>query len=102
MSDKTYIELYKNNKSTIQISVYDRNTGQPYYPSAAFYQVKGSIKDNILIPKSSANVNKNNIYTTITQSITSSASEYDIIWEIHKTDGNIRNHCTKLLVLDEC
>jgi hypothetical protein len=102
MSDKTYIELNKNNKSTIQINVYDRATGQPFYPSGAYYIVKGTRKDNTIISRSAAKVHQNHVWTTITQTITASAAEYDIIWEIHRTDGDITNHCTKVLVVDSC
>lgn len=102
MSNKTYMEVCKNDKPTIQINVWDRSTGNPFYPSGAYYQIKGSIKDNILISKTSASVNKNQIWTTITQSITSSAAEYDLLWEIHKNDGSITNHCTKVLVVESC
>ncbi len=102
MAEKTYIELCKNNKSTIQLDLFDRNTGVPFNPSGAYYSVKGSIKDNLLIPKTPANVYRNQVWTTITQAITASASGYDLYWEIHRTDGDITNHCTKVLVSDIC
>jgi len=102
MADKTYIELCKNNKTTVQINVFKRDTGEPFSPSGAFYTVKGSIKDNILIPKTPASVDQNQVWATITQSITASAAGYDIYWEIHRYDGDITNHCTKALVSDIC
>jgi hypothetical protein len=102
MGDNTYIELNKNNKTTIQINAWNRATGQPFYPSGAYYLIKGTRKDNIIIPRSPARVYQNQIWTTITQTITASAAEYDIIWEIHRIDGDITNHCTKLLVIDTC
>ena len=64
MSDKTYIELCKNDMPTVQINVC-RDNGQPLSPSAAYYQVKGSVKDNLLIPRSPANVNGNQVYTQL-------------------------------------
>lgn len=102
MSQKTYMELCKNNKSTIQINAWDQRTGQPFNPSGAYYQVNGSRKDNVLISKSPAQVYQNQIWATITQSITVSATEYDLLWEIHGFDGTITNHCTKVLVVDTC
>lgn len=102
MADKTYIELCKNNKSTIEINVWDRETGNPFYPSGAYYQINGSVKNNVLVPKSLARVYKNQVWATITQSITASATGYDVLWEIHRTDGDITNHCTKVLVTDIC
>lgn len=98
--DYTYIELKKNNKSTIQINLSKRDTGYPFYPSGAYYQVRGSLKNNVLIPRTAARVYRNQMWTTITQSITSSAAEYDLMWEIHRHDGDITNHCTKLLVTE--
>jgi len=102
MADKTYIELYKNDKSTIQLNLFNRDTGEPFEPSGAYYKIKGSVKDNPLIPRSPARVYQNAVWATVTQSITSSAGEYDLHWEIHRVDGDITNHCTKVLVLDDC
>jgi hypothetical protein len=100
MSDRTYIELNKNNKSTIQLNIYSQSTGSPFYPSGAYVEVRGSLKDNVVIPKQAAGLSGNKIWTTITQSVTSSASEYIVNWEIHKNGGDIDNHCTNLLVID--
>ena len=102
MSNKTYIELCKNNVSTVQINVWRRSTGSPFYPSGAYYTVKGAVKDNIIVPRSKARNNKNEVWATITQSVTASAALYDLHWEIYRYDGDITNHCTKLLVSDEC
>jgi hypothetical protein len=35
-------------------------------------------------------------------SVTASAAEYDLYWEIHKSGGDVANHCTKVLVVDTC
>lgn len=102
MSSKTYIELCKNNKSTLQLNLWRKSNGEPFYPSGAYYSVNGSDKNNSLISKSSANVYENHVWATITNTITASAAEYDLIWEIHRYDGNINNHCTKILVIDTC
>ena len=102
MSDKTYIEICKNDKSTIEIDLWKKDTGVPFYPSGAYYQVNGSMKDNVLISRSLARVYQNQVWATITQTITASAAEYDLLWEIHRYDGNITNHCTKVLVNDIC
>lgn len=101
MSDKTYIELCKNDKQTVQINVW-RDTGESITPSAAYYEVKGSEKDNVIVPKSEAGIAGNEVYALITTTVTASASEYDIYWELRKFDGDVANHCTKLLVIDTC
>jgi len=102
MADRTYIELCKNDKATIQINMWKKTTGTPFYPSGAFYTVKGALKDNVVVPKSSARNYRNEVWATITQTVTASAALYDVYWEIHRTDGDITNHCTKLNVSDEC
>ena len=101
MSDKTYIELCKNNKSTVQINVW-RENGIPFSPSAAYYEVKGSEKENIVVSRSEASVDGNKIYTKIGLSVTASAAEYDLYWELRKDGGDLANHCTKILVIDTC
>lgn len=101
MPDKTYIELCKNDIPTVQINIWKDN-GDLVSPSAAYYEVKGSRKDNIIISRSSATVNSNQVYTQLGLSVTASAAEYDIYWEIHKSGGDVANHCTKVLVVDTC
>ena len=103
MSDKTYIELCKNDLQTVQINVW-RDTGEPIslIPSGAYYKVLGSEKDNVIIPRSPATIDGNEVYTQIGLSVTASAAEYDLYWELHKTDSDITNHCTKILVIDTC
>ena len=105
MSEKTYIELCKNDRPTIQINVW-RDDGTSFSPSAAFYEVKGSAKDNIIVSRSPATVNGNQVYTQLTTTVTGSAAEYDIYWELRKSDdngsGDVANHCTKVLVIDTC
>ena len=49
MADRTYIELCKNDKATIQINMWKKTTGTPFYPSGAFYTVKGALKDNVVV-----------------------------------------------------
>ena len=105
MSEKTYLELCKNDKKTVQISVW-RDTGEKLSPSAAYYTVKGSEKDNTIVSRSQAQIanapNQNQVYTQIGPTVTASAAEYDIYWEINTNDGDKANHCTKLLVIDTC
>jgi len=105
MTEKTYLELCKNDKKTVQISVW-RDNGEKLSPSAAYYEVKGSVKDNIVVPRSQASIsnppNYNQIYTQIGPTVTASAAEYDIYWEVHTDDGDQTNHCTKLLIIDTC
>jgi hypothetical protein len=100
MADYTYIEVFQNSKPTVQINAWNRDTGNPFYPSAAYYTVKGSRKENTLIPRTSATVNGNQVYTRITTTITASAAEYDVNWEIRKSGGDVQFHCTKLLVVE--
>ena len=101
MSDKTYIELCQNDIPTVQINVW-RNDGTSITPSAAFYEVKGSARDNVIISRSPATINGNQVYTQLSLSVTASASEYDLYWELHKDGGDVANHCTKVLVIDTC
>lgn len=102
MADRTYMELCKNDKATIQINIWKKTTGSPFYPSGAYVTVKGALKDNVVVPKTLARNYKNEVWTTITQTVTASAALYDVYWEIHRSDGDITNHCTKLNVSDEC
>lgn len=103
MSDKTYIEICKNSKSTIQLNITNRSTGVPFDGIlSASYLVRGAAKDNLLIPKTPAQNIGNQVWTTITQTITASAASYDLYWEIHRWDGDITTHCTKVLVSDAC
>ena len=102
MSDKTYIELCRGDRSTVQINIWKKTTGSPFYPSGAYYTVKGSAKDNTIIPKTLARNYKNEVWATITQTVTLSAALYDLYWELHRHDGDITNHCTKLNVVDTC
>lgn len=103
MADKTYIEICKNSKSTIQLEISNRSTGSPFDSIlSASYSIRGSAKDNLLIPKTPANNYENQVWATITQTITASAANYDLYWEIHRIDGDITTHCTKVLVSDAC
>ena len=101
MSDKTYIELCKDNISTVQIQVW-RDNGTAFTPVSASYQVKGSKKDNTIIPYAPANVDGNKVYTQLSLTVTASAAEYDLYWKLFKNGGDIANHCTKVLVIDTC
>ncbi len=102
MSDKTYIELCKNSKSTVQINIYRGSTGVPFMPSGAYFEIKGRMKDNVIIPRSPANVYQNQVWAKVTQAVTASAAEYDLYWELRRDDGDITPHCTKILVIDTC
>jgi len=104
MSDKTYIELCKNDEPTVQINVW-RDNGESFTPSAAFYQVKGSERDNVIVSRTDITTNGidgNKVYTKISLAVTASAAEYDLYWELHKNGGDVANHCTKMLVVDTC
>jgi hypothetical protein len=102
MADKTYIEICKDSKATIQINMWRKTTGTPVNPSGAYYTVKGAEKDNIIVPRSPARNFNNEVWATITNTVTASAALYDVYWEIHRVDGDITNHCTKVLVIDTC
>lgn len=97
---KTYITLNKNNRTTVQLNLWRKNTGQEFSPSGAYYSIKGALKDNTLIPRTIAQVSSNSIWATITTTITASAAEYDLYWEIRGNDGDITYHCTKITVID--
>jgi hypothetical protein len=101
MSEKTYIELCKNDIPTVQINVW-RDNGEPLTPSGAYYAIKGSKKDNIIVPRSPASIDGNKVYTQVGLTVTASAAEYDLYWELQKDGGDVANHCTKVLVIDTC
>jgi hypothetical protein len=103
MADKTYIELCKNDVKTVSIDIW-RDTGEEIAPSAAFYTVKGSAKDNIIVPRTAATLvsGDNRVQAKITTSVTASATEYDIYWELHKDGGDTFHHCTKCLIIETC
>jgi len=98
--DKTYIELNKNDKPTVQINAWTTD-GNSFSPSAAYYTIYGARKNNELISKTPATVSSNHISARLELSITASASEYEINWELHKNGGDIIHHCTEVLV-KEC
>jgi len=100
MPDNTYIELNQNNKSTVQLNIYRQSTGEPFSPSGAYVEIRGAEKDNIVVAKKPASVSNNQVWTTITQTVTASAAEYLLEWEIHRFDGDITNHYTKVLVIE--
>jgi len=97
--DLTYQELNKNDRRWIDLKI-NRQTGEAYAPSAAYYEVRGHDRQNVLIPKTQATISNNKISARITETITASAGDYDIRWEIFK-EGNKNYHCTRLLV-NEC
>ena len=97
--DRTYQELTQYDKRWVRISI-TRDSGEEYAPSAANYEVRGRAKQNVLIPSTPASINGNKVSARITETITVSAAEYDLIWEVKK-DGDINFHCTELLV-EEC
>lgn len=97
--DRTYQELTQNDKRWVRLTI-TRNNGEAYAPSAANYEVKGTEKQNTLIPSTPASIDGNEISARITETITASAAEYDLIWEVKK-DRDTNYHCTRLLV-NEC
>jgi hypothetical protein len=97
--DLTYQELQLNDRRWIDLKI-NRKTGLPYSPSAANYTVRGTENQNVVVPEQVATVNANVLSAKITETVTASAAEYDIIWEIFK-DGDKNYHCTRLLV-NEC
>ena len=97
--DRTYQELTQNDRRWLTLSI-TRDNGEAYAPSAANYEVKGRAKQNVLIPNTPASINGNKISARITETVTVSAAEYDVIWEVKK-DGDTNFHCTELLV-EEC
>lgn len=99
---KTYIELCKNDKRFVKIDMWN-NAGLAISPSAAYYEIKGSEKDNVIVPRAAAGVDGNEVYAFVTEAVTASAAEYDIYWEMKRFNtGELSNHCTKLLVIDTC
>lgn len=100
--DKTYQELELNSKQTVGVKIWDKN-GEEFYPSGAYYTVKGTEKQNTVVSRRQASVNGNRVYTQIGLSVTTSAAEYDLLWEIRKDKVTSKKfHCTKLLVNGAC
>ena len=97
--DRTYQELTQNDRRWVDLKI-NRSTGEAYAPSAAYYEVKGTQRKNIVVPRTVATVNQNRVSAFITETVTASAAEYDLIWEIRKNQ-NTDYHCTRLLV-NEC
>lgn len=99
--DRTYQELTQNDKRWVDLKI-NRKTGVAYVPSAAYYEVVGHEKQNSVVPETVAtiNENQNRVSAFITETVTASAGDYDIIWRIRK-NGNENFHCTRLLV-NEC
>jgi hypothetical protein len=97
--NRTYQELTQNDKRWVKLSI-TRNNGEAYPPSAAYFEVKGTDKQNMVVPRTMASVDGNTVSAKITETVTVSAAEYDLVWEIQK-DGNTNFHCTRLLV-DTC
>lgn len=99
----SYLEVNQNDIRTVEAKIY-RDDGTPYSPSGAFITVKGRQKDNIVVPRMAIKIGgrlKNEIYFRLTDTVTASAAEYDIKWEVRKND-DVAYHCTKLLVIDSC
>ena len=94
--DRTYQELTQNSRKWVDLTI-NRDTGVAYAPSAAWYTVQGALKENVIVPRTPATVNENKLSAHITETVTASAAEYDLIWEIHKNQ-NVNYHCTRLLV----
>jgi hypothetical protein len=93
----TYQELKLDDKRQMELTIYTTN-GDAFLPSGASYIVR-NLRHSIVIPKTSASVDANKIHTQIPLTVTSSAGEYEVLWEIRK--GNERfHHCTRLLVDD--
>lgn len=97
--DRTYQELTQNDRRWVDLRI-NRNTGVAYSPSGAYYEVRGHEKQNIVVPQTVATINENRVSAFITETVTASAGDYDILWEIRK-EGNTNYHCTRLLV-SEC
>jgi hypothetical protein len=97
--EPTYQELALNDKRTIELTAYT-TTGEAFIPSGASYLVR-NLRHAIIISKTDALINANKIYFQISLSITASAGEYEVIWELRK-NGDFLYHCTRLLVNEAC
>lgn len=97
--DITYQELHLNDRRWIDLTI-NRDTGLPYAPSAATYFIRGHDNQNTIVSETQATINGNVLSAKVTETITASAAEYDLVWKIEK-EGNTDYHCTRLLV-NEC
>ena len=77
----------------------NRKTGEAYVPSGANFEVRGHEKQNIVVPSTNAGITFNKVSAFITETVTASAGDYDIHWEIRK-NKNTNYHCTRLLVVE--
>jgi hypothetical protein len=77
----------------------NRKTGEAYVPSGAAFEVRGHEKQNIVVPRTNAGITFNKVSAFITETVTASAGDYDIHWEIRK-NGDTNYHCTRLLVVE--
>lgn len=96
--DRTYQELTVNDRRFLDLNINRRN-GEAFPPSGAFYSVVGHEKQNPVQARAVASINYNKVTGLITETVTASAGDYDILWEIRK-DGASYYHCTSLLVTE--
>lgn len=102
--DRTYQELTQNDRRIVDLNI-NRKTGVAYTPSGASFEVVGHEKQNSVVPLTPATVLYNRVSAFITETVTASAGDYDIKWEIRKETAKgiptIKNyHCTRLLVIE--
>lgn len=96
--DRTYQELTQNERRIVDLNI-NRKTGMAYTPSGGSYEVVGHEKQNIVVPLTPAVVLYNRVSAYITETVTASAGDYDIKWQIRK-NKNTNYHCTRLLVTE--
>ena len=96
--DRTYQTLKQNDRRWVDLKI-NRKNGEAYAPSAAFYEVRGHEKQNVVVPSTPASVNFNRVTAFINETVTVSAADYDIHWQLEK-NGSIHYHCTRLLVTE--
>ena len=96
--DRTYQTLNKNDRRFVDLNI-DRKNGEAYVPSGASFEVRGHEKHNLVVPRTTATITFNKASALITETVTASAGDYDIHWEIRK-NGNKNYHCTRLLVVE--
>ena len=96
--NNTYQMLKQNDRRWVDLKI-NRKNGEAYAPSAAYYEVRGHEKQNVVVPMSQASIVQNSVTAFITETVTVSAADYDIHWQIRK-NGNTNYHCTRLLVTE--
>jgi hypothetical protein len=91
---ETYQAFYINEVRDLQLTIHDQD-GASFAPSAAAVNIKN--ENGTTVVAASAAVSENVVTKNIDTTVTGTAGDYKVIWQIKK-DGNTYYHVTKLEV----